>query len=138
MEKRKPVILIAEDDPDDCLLLGDAFGECRKEMRLDYVADGQEVMDYLHKRIDDGLPDLIILDIRMPRKDGFETLEGIKTDERLRQIPVIVLSGFCSSENIERCYELGANTVIIKPDSFSELSRAIRGIYNYWFTIPKG
>ncbi len=138
MKNRRAVILIADDDPDDRLLLKDAFFECREGICIDFAADGEDLLDYLHKRTDDGLPDLILLDMRMPVKDGFETLEEMKADTHLRQIPVVAISGYLSDGDIERCYQLGASTVIIKPNSYDELSEVIKGIYNFWFKTSRG
>ena len=140
--ERKPVlILLAEDDPDDRVLLRDALTEGRLVNDLRCVEDGEELMDYLHRR---GRytgknaaprPGLILLDLNMPRKDGREALKEIKADPGLRQIPVVVLTTSQAEEDIFRSYDLGANSFVTKPLTFKSLVDLMRTLGRYWLEI---
>jgi CheY-like chemotaxis protein len=139
MEQRAPVIVIADSDDDDRLLLKLAFEGCRKGVTVHLVKDGEELMDYLHRRgshagsLSGDLPDLIILNPHMPMRDGFEVIEEIKADLELKRIPLLAYTAVCSDENINRCYALGVNTVIDKNNIFDKLDETAESIYNYWF-----
>jgi CheY-like chemotaxis protein len=91
------------------------------------------LLNYLRERTERDQPDLILLDAYMPRKDGFETLKEIKANEGWRQMPVVVFTSSRFEKDVKRCYELGANTVVQKPDSFEEFAKVIKGICRYWF-----
>jgi CheY-like chemotaxis protein len=135
-------ILVAEDDPDDQLLTRDALEESRITNTVCFVNDGQELLDYLrhagryaeHPPV---RPDLILLDLNMPRKDGREALAEIKADPALRSIPVVILTTSKAHEEIQRAYDLGANSFIVKPVSFEGLVNAVRVVAQYWFTIVR-
>lgn len=138
-------ILIADDDPDDCLLTREAFAECRVGNRLDFVHDGEELLDYLQRRppYEDPqrfpLPGLILLDLNMPRLDGREALRTLKGDSRLCHIPVVVFSTSSADEDIRSSYSGGANSFISKPSSFSGLLDVVRSLSEYWLqttTLP--
>lgn len=141
MEHReKPVtILMADDDPDDCMLVKEAFEESRLDNDLRCVEDGNALMDYLYRRgkFNDirfsPLPSLILLDLNMPKKDGREALKEIKTDPGLRDIPVVVLTTSKEESDIIHAYNLGANSFIIKPETFQTLIEIIRSLGKYWF-----
>lgn len=130
-------ILIADDDPDDCLLTREAFSESRLPNRVDFVHDGEELLDYLNHRppYEDAqrypLPGLILLDLNMPRMDGRTTLHALKADAVLCRIPVIVLSTSCDEEDIRRIYAAGANSFISKPASYSGLLEVVRRLSDY-------
>ena len=130
-------ILVAEDDPDDRLLMRDAFEETRLVDNLYFVEDGEELMDYLHRRgryaaaNTSPPPGLILLDLNMPRKDGREVLKEIGADLDLRRIPVIVLTTSAAEEDIERSYELGANSFITKPVTFGALVELTRALHRF-------
>lgn len=132
-------ILMADDDPDDRLLAHDALAENHLGSHLQFVNDGEELMDYLYHRgkyADSSRfprPELILLDLNMPRKDGREALQEIKSDQQLRQIPVIVLTTSKAAEDIYRSYDLGANSFITKPVSFSSLAEVMKTLGQYWF-----
>lgn len=144
MDKRKNnKILVAEDSDDDFLLIRDAFEENAVPVDLAWVKDGEELLDYLHHR---GLyqepgsavvPDLILLDLNMPKKNGFEALKEIKADALLRRIPIIVLSTSGSDEDIHKAYELGINAYIRKPIGFVLFAEAMKTLYDFWFGISK-
>ncbi|MEM7555086.1 MAG: response regulator [Cyanobacteria bacterium P01_A01_bin.84] len=134
-------ILMADDDDDDCVLAREALEESQLVTELHIVRDGEELMDYLYRRgIYDNqknlpLPNIILLDLNMPKKDGREVLREIKADPQLRQIPVIVLTTSKAQEDIYRSYDLGANSFIIKPRSFASFVEVMRTIGKYWFDI---
>lgn len=134
-------ILIADDDLDDCQMIREAFQESRLLNRLEFVSNGEELLDYVNHRgrYADAhqypLPGLILLDLNMPRKDGRETLRELKSDPRHRQIPVIVLTTSQAEEDVIRTYNLGVNSFITKPVAFSALVQMIGEIGRYWFEI---
>jgi CheY-like chemotaxis protein len=133
---------MADDDEDDCLLVKEAFTENRLLNELHFVSDGEELMDYLHRRNQyadpaksSSCPGLILLDLNMPRKNGREALKEIKADPRLRHIPVVVLTTSQEELDILNSYELGANSYISKPVTFEGLVRVIRSFGHYWLNI---
>ncbi len=134
-------ILMAEDDPEDVMLVRDALAEARLSNDLRCVSDGEELMDYLKRRgkyADPQTaprPGIILLDLNMPKKDGRETLREIKNDPALRAIPVIVLTTSHAEEDIIRSYGTGANSYITKPVTFDKLVEIVRFIGRYWFEI---
>jgi CheY-like chemotaxis protein len=141
---RKPaLVLVAEDDPDDCLLVREAWLENRLVAKLQFVSDGEELTDYLRQSgryarpATAPRPDLILLDLNMPRKDGREALKEIKSDPALRQIPVVVLTTSESDEDVARSYDLGVNSFIVKPVSFEKVVDLMRMIHTYWFEVVK-
>jgi CheY-like chemotaxis protein len=133
------IILMAEDDSDDRLLVKDAMAECHWAGDLRFVEDGQELLDYLRHRgkhshpANAPRPGLILLDLNMPRKDGREALREIKTDEELSRIPVVVLTTSRADTDIGRLYDLGANSFITKPMQFEALVNIMRILDQYWF-----
>ena len=138
----KPItILMADDDPDDQLLTKDAFEECKLANDLRFVNDGEELMDYLCRKgdfknpEDSPRPGLILLDLNMPRKDGREALEEIKSDPDLRRIPVVVLTTSKAEEDILKSYDLGVNSFIVKPVSFEGLLEVVKALGKYWIQI---
>lgn len=141
-ESRKPItILVADDDPDDRVLVQEALEESRLANTLYFVKDGEELMEYLHRRgayqdsQSSPRPGLILLDLNMPRKDGREALREIKSDPVLRSIPVIVLTTSKAEEDICRTYDLGVNSFITKPVTFDSFVEMIRVLGQYWFEI---
>ncbi|HQY91867.1 MAG: response regulator [Caldilinea sp.] len=136
-------ILIADDDPDDQMLTRDALLENRLYNDLHFVSDGQELMDYLlHRGVytapeTSPRPDLILLDLNMPRKDGREALREIKENTELRTIPIVILTTSKAEEDILRTYNLGVNSFIVKPVTFQALVDIIRVVTEYWFTIVR-
>lgn len=138
----KPItILLADDDEDDRLLTQEALVECRLANEVDFVVDGEDLMDYLYRRgryqylAHSPLPGLILLDLNMPRKDGREALKEIKADPNLRRIPVVVLTTSKAEEDVLRTYELGVNSFIIKPVTFESLVEVVKVLAKYWFEI---
>ena len=142
MSSREPItILMADDDPEDVMLAEDALEEARLANNFYAVGDGEELLDYLHRRgkysdpADSPRPGLILLDLNMPRKNGFEALEELKKDPSLRQIPVVVLTTSRAEEDVYQSYDLGVNSFISKPVSFDGLVEAMKVLGKYWFEI---
>jgi CheY-like chemotaxis protein len=141
--KNSNIILIADDDADDRLLIKEAFEESEWKNPLHFVQDGVELLDYLYRQnkfavlAGEPLPDLILLDLNMPRKNGIEVLEEIKSDERLKTIPIIVFTTSKAEEDILRSYNLGVNSFITKPVSFDLLVELTKSLAKYWFEIVK-
>lgn len=135
------LILMAEDDADDRLLAADAMSEARLHNELRFVEDGEQLMDYLHRRGRWSAPGaaprpgLILLDLNMPRKDGREALREIKADPELRRIPVVVLTTSRAEEDVVRSYDLGASSFISKPVTFAGLVNAMKALGRYYIEI---
>ncbi len=140
-EKKPVVILVAEDDDDDFLLTEEAFNEVRLLNSIRRVHNGEELMNYLlnmEEYADPASaprPGLILLDLNMPRKDGRTALKEIKGHERLRTIPVIIMTVSEADVDILRSYELGACSYIRKPVVFSEMLKVVTLFKKYWFEI---
>lgn len=137
------IILMADDDEEDRMLSKEAMAEARLSNRMDFVTDGVELMDYLHRRgvyeslANDPLPGLILLDLNMPRKDGREALKEIKADPQLKRIPLVVLTTSKAEEDIYRTYDLGVNSYITKPVTFDGLVEIMKALGRYWFEIVR-
>lgn len=130
-------ILIAEDDADDRFLLQAAFEENGFDDQLQFVENGLEVVQYLKDCLslplsESRFPRFVLLDLNMPKKDGREVLREIKQDPQLQQIPVVIFSTTNNEQEIRRCYELGANSYITKPNSFEALVRTVAALRSYW------
>ncbi|TXK33805.1 response regulator [Pontibacter qinzhouensis] len=140
-EKRTIVILIADDDAEDRMLVKDALEESRLKNNMHFVENGEDLMDYLHHRgkyTDKTLhptPGLILLDLNMPKKDGREALKEIKADEHLRLIPVVVLTTSKAEEDVLKTYDLGVSSFITKPVTFASLVDVMKTLSKYWFEI---
>ena len=134
-------ILLADDDPDDRQLTRDAFKENRLANALATVEDGEELLEYLHRRgkykelEGTPLPGLILLDLNMPRKDGREALKEIKAHPEFRRIPIVVLTTSKAEEDILRTYDLGVNSYITKPVTFKSLVEIVKVLGRYWFEV---
>ena len=134
--KSKPYILIAEDDADDRFLLETAFEESGFTDKIVFAENGVDLLDYLNNQLSDSaprFPAFILLDLNMPKKDGREVLKEIKQHPVLRKIPVVVFTTTKHEKDISKCYELGANSYIVKPASFDDLVRVVATLRNYWF-----
>jgi len=137
-------ILIAEDDTDDRFLLRSAFKENGFNDTLHFVENGVELIDYLLSTAQPGadirLPRFILLDLNMPKKDGREVLREIKQNPQFKKIPVIIFSTTNNEQEMRRCYELGANSYITKPNSFESLIKTVAALRSYWIqttSIPR-
>ena len=138
---RSITILIADDDAEDRMLMQDAFAENHFVNNLRFVINGEQLMDYLHHRgqyadpASAPRPGIILLDLNMPKKDGRQALQEIKGDPALRQIPVVVLTTSRAEEDIFRSYDLGVNSFITKPVTFTALIDLVKMLGRYWFDI---
>jgi CheY-like chemotaxis protein len=145
MGARKTFILIAEDDADDRFLLKTAFEENGTDDRIEFVENGVELINYLKAIVgnspsDNGYPGFIMLDLNMPKKDGREVLQEIKQHPIFKSIPVIVYTTTKNEAEVRKCYELGANSYIVKPARFEALLKTIEDIRHYWLvtaSIPE-
>lgn len=137
------VILMAEDDPDDRLLVEDALEDANLRAEFRWVGDGDELLDYLLRR--DGFqdqassprPGLILLDLSMPRRSGSDALAEIKRHPELRSIPVVILTTSRSEEDIRKSYDLGAASYISKPVSYEGLVEVVQVLGQYWFEVTE-
>jgi CheY-like chemotaxis protein len=139
--KRPILILVADDDAEDRMLIKEALEESRLKNKMEFVENGEELIDYLHNRgkFTDKekypLPGLILLDLNMPKKDGREALKEIKADDHLKVIPVVVLTTSKAEEDILRTYDLGVSSFISKPVTFASLVEVMKTLTKYWFEI---
>jgi len=129
-------ILLVEDNPGDARLTLEALAEGKVRNRLTVVADGIEALELLRR---DGVtrPDVILLDLNLPKKDGREVLEEIKNDPELKQIPVVILTTSSADEDIIRTYDSHANCYITKPVDFGQFIRVVRSIEDFWLNVVK-
>jgi CheY-like chemotaxis protein len=133
-------VLLVEDDPGDVVLVREAFEYNKLHNALHVAADGVEALDFLHRRNDHAgapRPDLILLDLNLPRKDGREVLAEIKADADLRTIPVVVLTTSQAEEDILRSYDLHANAYVTKPVDFERFIEVVRRIDDFFVTVVK-
>ena len=139
-KQKQFTILIANDDEDTRFLMQEALREVRSAIRSEFVENGEQVLDYLYRRGEYAgsnwdRPDLILLDLNMPRLDGREALTLIRYDPDLQQIPVVILTTSHRSGDILLCYRLGANSFISKPVTFEGLVEVMKTLCQYWFEI---
>ncbi|MHB0856376.1 MAG: response regulator [Anaerolineae bacterium] len=133
-------VLMVEDNPDDVELTREALREVKAYVNMSVVTDGQEALEYLRREgrhANASRPDLILLDLNLPRMSGREVLAEIKNDPALRRIPVVVVTTSQAEEDIFRAYDLHANSYVTKPVDLDQFVSAIRGIEGYWLTIVK-
>lgn len=137
----KPIhILLVDDDEDDRYLTREAFHQHYPASRISFAEDGEDLLDFLnysgrYTGATHSIPELILLDLNMPRKDGREVLREIKSSDQFRHIPIIVLTTSDAKEDIETSYFNGANSFITKPSTFQRLSEVTKAIGQYWFSI---
>ncbi len=142
-ENSTPLILIADDDEDDRMFTKEAFDENFEEKEIRFVNDGVELLDYLRRKnkyANPALsprPSIILLDLNMPKMDGREALREIKSDPKLRTIPVVILTTSKAEHDIVKTYDLGVNCFITKPVSFTAFLEVTRTLGHYWFDIVK-
>ena len=131
-------ILLVEDNRGDARLTREALKEGKVYNNLHWVKDGVEALDFLHKRgKHEGAPkpDIILLDLNLPKKDGREVLQEIKADERLMRIPVVVLTTSKAEEDVLRTYALHANCYVTKPVDLEQFIKVVKSIDNFWLTV---
>ena|SRR5436309_1014868 len=138
MENNQFTVLLVEDDLNDIFLVKRAFKKARIRNPLQVVTDGQEAELYLRgegkyaDRETYPVPKLVVMDIKMPRRSGFEVLEWAKRDGPLRRIPIVIVSSSDNPDDINRAYELGANAYMVKPVDFLAVERLFESITHYW------
>ncbi|WP_219511480.1 response regulator [Nonomuraea ceibae] len=141
MNDWRPIeVLLVEDDQGDILLTREAFELNKVSNRLHVVNDGEQAMDFLRQKGEHAgvpRPDLILLDLNLPRKSGLEVLEEVKLDEDLRTIPVVVLTTSEAEEDILLSYKMHANAYVAKPVDFQQFIRVVRQIDNFFVTVVK-
>ena len=141
MSPRESVILLAEDDPNDVLLIQRAFHRTLVANPVQVVRDGEEVLAYLKgedpfsDRERHPLPVLMLMDLKMPRKTGLEVLEWVRQQPGLKRLPIIVLTSSNQSPDINRAYELGANSYLVKPAGFDSLLELVKNLDVYWLIL---
>lgn len=134
-------LLLADDDPDDRMLVHDALEEADWSVDLREVEDGNELIDYLERRgkyadpADSPRPGMILLDLKMPGRGGLQALEVIKQTELIRRIPIVVLTTSSAEEDITGAYDLGANSFVVKPSSFATLVEMMQTLEKYWLDV---
>ncbi len=135
-------ILLVEDDPNDAELIITGLVGNNLANRIVTVRDGEEALDYLKYTgkfagRTDGLPALILLDLKLPKIDGLEVLRQVKTDENLRCLPIVILTSSHEDRDINEAYKLGANSYIVKPIDFRQFIDTIKRIVSYWSFVTK-
>ena len=137
----KPIeILLVEDNPGDARLTREALSLSKVRNNLHHVRDGEEAVAFLRRQGGFGgapTPDLVLLDLNLPRRDGREVLEDIKNDAALKHIPVVILTSSQAEEDILRSYRLHANCFITKPVDLEQLTKVVQGIEQFWFTLVR-
>jgi CheY-like chemotaxis protein len=137
----KPIeILLVEDNPGDYRLAMEVFKEAKVNNNMHIVTDGVEAIKFLKKEgeyIDSPRPDLILLDLNLPKKDGKEVLSEIKDDDNLKRIPVVILTVSSAEEDIVKSYNLHANAYITKPINLDQFINVVRSIEDFWLSIVK-
>jgi CheY-like chemotaxis protein len=137
------IVLMADDDEDDQMFAQDAFAESGLPHDINFVNDGEALIEHLNSCLEADepsrtlLPDLILLDLNMPRKDGREALSEIKANPRLRHIPVVVLTTSSSDGDVYKSYDIGANSYITKPVTFDSLVKVLDTLGKYWFSVVR-
>lgn len=141
MTSKEPIhILLVEDNDGDILLIEEAFEEAKLLNTVSIVKDGEKAIHFLKKQGDyseAATPDLILLDVNLPRKNGHEVLEFVKTDDQLKQIPVIMLTTSSSEKDVLKSYKNHANCYITKPVDVDQFLKAITKIKNFWINLVK-
>lgn len=133
-------VMVVEDDPGDVRLIHEALRNSQVAYRLRVVRDGVEALDLLYRKgrfHDATRPNIILLDLNLPRKNGWQVLREVKSDENLKHIPIIVFSTSDSAEDIKATYDLHANSYITKPDDFDAYLDAVRAIETFWLTLAQ-
>lgn len=133
-------VLLVEDNPGDVYLTQEAFREGHLALRLAVVEDGEQALQYLRREMpfeDATRPDLVLMDLNLPKKDGRELLAELKQDPDLRHIPVIILTTSQSHQDIWRAYKLHANCYLTKPIEVDDFLRKIRSVEDFWLTIAR-
>lgn len=140
MDRKSVEILLVEDNEGDVGLVEEVFEDAKIKNILHVAEDGEEAMLFLNKEKpfeDVPTPDIILLDLNLPQKDGREVLEEIKNDKNLRRIPVVILTTSKAEEDILKSYDLHANSYITKPVDFDQFIRVIQAIEDFWLEVVR-
>ncbi|MDH4212119.1 MAG: response regulator [candidate division WOR-3 bacterium] len=140
MTANNHTILLVEDDHNDVLLIKRAFQKVKIANPIIVLNDGEQAISYLAGRepyIERPLPVLILLDLKLPRKSGHEVLEWLRQQQTLKRLPVVVLTASSESSDINRAYDLGANSYLVKPVTFDALVEMVKTLNNYWMIFNK-
>ena len=139
---RNPVVLIADDDPDDQLMISEAFKQRCENCHLRFFSNGEELMNYLDREavlygtdIDRQRPSLLLLDLNMPLKDGREVLVAIRTNSALSELPTVVFTTSKNEEDMAYCLANGAREYLVKPTRYSELLNLVQSLQAYWVNV---
>jgi len=136
MAKQTHLLILIEDDANDVLLFQKAIAKSGLDVELVVLRDGEKAIAYLAGDLDTNAalnPDLVLLDLKLPRKSGFEVLEWIKSHPNLHSTPVVILSSSKQTQDVDHAYKLGANSYLVKPTGFTELNKLISDLGSYWF-----
>jgi CheY-like chemotaxis protein len=140
----QPVILVAEDNMDDVQMLKRALEQAAIDTPIHFVPDGEQAIAYLRgagkfaNRDEYPLPDLFLLDLKMPRSDGFDVLQWLRQQPTLASLRTVVLTTSDRIWDVNRAYELGANSFLVKPLDFTDFKNTLQAVYNYWLALDKG
>jgi two-component system response regulator len=144
MEPRNPVIVIFDEDPNDLLILKEAFEICRPNLTLILMDDGKELLQYLHRQdhyanvSDWPEPDMIVIDPGALKADGFGIIRDLKSNPALKKTPVLAWARYYEENMVNNCYDCGVNTVISKPDTFDKMVITVKRICDYWLQTING
>jgi two-component system response regulator len=133
-------VLVVDDNPADIVLAREALAGSSIHSEIADCADGEEALEFLHKRqkyVNAMRPDLVILDLKLPKKDGLSVLAAVKSDPDLKQIPVVIFSTSQLHQDIMRSYELGANCYVSKPGNLNDFFSAVKSIEEFWFGVVR-
>jgi CheY-like chemotaxis protein len=137
---RPAEVLLAEDDDNDLELAKIGFDLTGYAVNLHHVANGEQCMEYLRKEgkyADAPTPDIILLDLNMPRMDGREVLQAVSRDERLQHLPIVVLTTSDAQEDVLESYKLRCSSYVVKPIDFTQFAAVVQGIADYWFALVR-
>jgi two-component system response regulator len=128
-------ILLVEDDPDDAELAVMALSESRLANEIKHVWDGKEALEYLGDESQDSLPQLVLLDLKLPKVGGLEVLKQIRSNPRTKRLPVVILTSSDEDKDIESCYDSGVNSYIRKPIDFDQFGECVKQLGLYWLVL---
>ena len=132
------LILSVEDNPDDVLILKRAFQKANTSAHLEFLADGDQAIEYLAELSQKPCPSLLLLDVKLPRKSGLEVLAWMRTQPALKRLPVVMLTSSNQPEEINSAYDLGANSYLVKPGSMDDFVQLAKAVEAYWVQTNTG
>lgn len=135
---KKVSILLVEDNPGDVILAKYAFSKASMDVSISVAKDGEEALDYIFKKDDFSevtTPDIVFLDINMPKKDGHDVLREMKEREDTKRIPVVMMTSSCAKRDVLKAYDLHVNSYIVKPTDLEQFVTTVSAIENFWFSI---